>query len=405
MSSVISVEGLSKQYRIGAQRSTGLLSAQLMAIFRSSSPYQMIWALDDVTFDIGEGEVFGIVGRNGSGKSTLLKILAGIVRPTRGTASVRGRVGALLEVGTGFHSELTGRENILFNGTLLGMQRSEIAAKFDEIVEFSGLEKYIDTPIKFYSSGMHARLGFAVAAHLKPEILIVDEVLSVGDMLFQQKSLNRMNELTQSGITTLFVSHNLGSVAAVCGRGMLLDSGVVKSIGAIESVLSEYVAGSGPAEGKVTFSGNEDCAAPFIEASLEREDGSTATEFDLTEDIWLRLRYSVKTPMPGLQLTVKVNAGYEDVAQTFDTDADSFLGAHPAGMFEKRLRINRMFLKEGRYSLSIFSGIPKELFDQHDGAISFDVLASSLDTQFKSYRRDRLGDVVFQGEWSDARSV
>src|SRR5262249_39381612 len=185
------------------------------------------WALDDVTFDVAEGEIFGIIGRNGSGKSTLLKILTGITRPTSGSAAIRGRVGALLEVGTGFHPDLTGRENIYFNGTLLGMSRRDIELRFDEIVAFADVEKFIDTQIKHYSSGMQARLGFAVASHLRPDVLIVDEVLSVGDLVFQEKCVTRMGEMRKSGITTLFVSHNLNSVAALCGRSILLDRGHV----------------------------------------------------------------------------------------------------------------------------------------------------------------------------------
>jgi lipopolysaccharide transport system ATP-binding protein len=402
VSNAITVNGLSKRYQIGAGIGAGLIATSIGDWLRGSSPPNDLWALDDVSFAVPEGEVFGIVGRNGSGKSTLLKILAGIVRPTRGTATVRGRVGALLEVGTGFHPQLSGRENIYFNGALLGMPRAEISAKFDEIVAFSGLEKFIDTPIKYYSSGMHARLGFAVAAHLKPEILIIDEVLSVGDVLFQQKSLERMGELTRSGITALFVSHNLGSVAAVCSRGLLLDGGHIKAIGKIHDVLNSYIVRGDVGNAKVTFDENPESPAPFHFAQLEHADGTPATEFDLTDDIWLRLRYSVKVPLAALQLAVLLRAGYEDLSQSFDTDADAYLGTHPHGLFERRLRINKMFLKEGRYSLSISTGVPAEMFDHHSDLLSFDVVAHSLDTQSKSFRRDRQGRVVFQGEWTEA---
>ena len=402
MLNAITVDGLSKRYQIGPGMGAGLISASIGNWLRGSSSPKDLWALDDVCFEVPEGEVFGIVGRNGSGKSTLLKILAGIVRPTRGTAAVRGRVGALLEVGTGFHPQLSGRENVYFNGALLGMPRAEISAKFDEIVAFSGLEKFIDTPIKYYSSGMHARLGFAVAAHLKPEILIIDEVLSVGDVLFQQKSLERMGDLTRSGITALFVSHNLGSVAAVCSRGLLLDSGHITAIGKIYDVLNSYIVRGDARDAKVTFDLNSESPAPFHFAQLEHADGTPTTEFDMTDDIWLRMRYSIKVPLAALQLTVLLRAGYEDLAQSFDTDADAYLGTHPPGVFERRMRINKMFLKEGRYSVSVFTGIPTELFDNHSDVLAFDVVAHSLDTQSKSFRRDRQGRVVFQGEWTEA---
>lgn len=247
---VIEVERLSKKYRIGNRRSDSLY-ASLGAMFSfSTKPKSEIWALKDISFSVEEGDVFGIIGPNGSGKSTLLKILSRITQPTAGRAMTNGRVSSLLEVGTGFHPELTGRENVFLNGSILGMRRAEIKARFDEIVEFSGVEKFIDTPVKHYSSGMYVRLAFSVAAHLQPEILLVDEVLSVGDLAFQEKSLGKMKEVAGSGRTILFVSHNLAAVRQLCTKGIFLQNGAVELEGAIHEIISGY---SGMFESKPVF--------------------------------------------------------------------------------------------------------------------------------------------------------
>ncbi|MBX3744355.1 MAG: ABC transporter ATP-binding protein [Verrucomicrobiae bacterium] len=206
----------------------------------NNDPSDIIWALKDVSFEVKHGEVLGIIGRNGAGKSTLLKILSRITEPTSGRATVYGRVGSLLEVGTGFHPDLTGRENVYLNGTILGMKKREVDARFDEIVDFSGVEKFIDTPVKRYSSGMRVRLAFAVAAHLEPEVLIVDEVLAVGDAEFQTKCLGKMQDIAVLGRTVLFVSHNLGAVRALCNRGLLIGSGTIIFDGAVERCLDCY---------------------------------------------------------------------------------------------------------------------------------------------------------------------
>ncbi len=236
---VIEVIGLSKKFAIG--REFGDIRQSIKNIFSIKNKNKSeIWALDDVNFKIQEGEVFGIIGPNGSGKSTLLKILSKITYPTRGKAILRGRVASLLEVGTGFHPELTGRENIYLNGSILGMKRQEIKKKFNEIVDFSGIETFIDTPVKHYSSGMYVRLAFSVAAHLEPEILLVDEVLSVGDLEFREKSMGKMKDVANNGRTVLFVSHNLGFVKNICKKGMLLSEGKVKYQGDILKVVNKY---------------------------------------------------------------------------------------------------------------------------------------------------------------------
>jgi lipopolysaccharide transport system ATP-binding protein len=243
---VVHAEGVGKQYRLG-QLTGGyrLLSETISDRFRSlgrrDGPREEFWALRDVGFEIERGETFGIVGHNGAGKSTLLKILSRVTPPTEGEVHLRGRVGALLEVGTGFHQELTGRENIFLNGAILGMRRAEIERKFDEIVDFAEVERFIDTPVKRYSSGMYLRLAFAVAAHLEPEVLIVDEVLSVGDLSFQEKCLGRMERVAGEGRTVIFVSHNLTAVSKLCNRAMLLDHGAKVTEGATDAVIESYI--------------------------------------------------------------------------------------------------------------------------------------------------------------------
>jgi lipopolysaccharide transport system ATP-binding protein len=257
--SIITVSNLSKAYRIGkkAERAdsfVGMLQESIMAPFRNWKRLGQVnggenmadnavhWALREISFDIKEGEVLGVIGRNGAGKSTLLKIMSRITEPTSGEVRVRGRVASLLEVGTGFHPELSGRENVYLNGTILGMHKKEIDRKFDEIVDFSGVEKFLDTPIKRYSSGMKVRLAFAVAAHLDPEILIIDEVLAVGDIEFQNKCMGKMRDVSTGGRTVVFVSHNMPAVQALCKTGVLLSESRLRAFGPIEDVLGTYLA-------------------------------------------------------------------------------------------------------------------------------------------------------------------
>jgi lipopolysaccharide transport system ATP-binding protein len=255
----IQVKNLSKRYRIGLKEELhdsfigGMASwiisplnnfrkLKRLSDFKGSNDSEdIIWALKDISFDVNRGEIIGIIGHNGAGKSTLLKILSRIVEPTSGTATVNGRVSSLLEVGTGFHRELTGRENIYLNGTILGMSKAEIDSKMKEIIEFSEIEKFIDTPVKRYSSGMYVRLAFAVAAHLEPEILIVDEVLAVGDVQFRRKCIGKMSDVAQAGRTVLFVSHNMGAIRKLCTRCILIEDGVIDSIGEVDEIIMKYV--------------------------------------------------------------------------------------------------------------------------------------------------------------------
>ncbi len=307
MAIALRAEGLSKQYIIGTQREryrtlreslTALGTAPLRAVrsafrrgveARANRQEALVWALQDASFEIERGEVVGIIGRNGAGKSTLLKLLSKITEPTRGFAEVHGRVGSLLEVGTGFHNELTGRENIYLNGAILGMRKAEIEAKFDEIVAFAEVEQFIDTPVKRYSSGMYLRLAFAVAAHLEPEILLVDEVLAVGDATFQKKCLGKLGTVAKEGRTVLFVSHNMGAIRSMCTKGVVLEKGRVQESGEIGAAMAAYYrligalefeapsADDGPSRsgfGRVVI----DCdGAETIEQSKEFEAATTLT--------------------------------------------------------------------------------------------------------------------------------
>jgi lipopolysaccharide transport system ATP-binding protein len=249
----IRVEGLSKLYRLGAKEHyrtlrdtlTDTFMSPFRSLWRGASPREeaeTLWALKDVTFDVKHGEVIGIIGRNGAGKSTLLKILSRITEPTEGRAEIRGRVGSLLEVGTGFHPELSGRENIFLNGAILGMKKAEIQRKFDEIVAFAEVEKFIDTPVKHYSSGMYVRLAFAVAAHMEPEILVVDEVLAVGDLEFQKKCLGKMGDVAKGGRTVILVSHSMASIASLCATAVSLKDGRLAYHGAVDEAINRYLA-------------------------------------------------------------------------------------------------------------------------------------------------------------------
>jgi lipopolysaccharide transport system ATP-binding protein len=300
------VEGLGKRYRTGLRASYGRLSETLYQLPRAvvrrrpagEAPTNVVWALRDVSLQIDQGEAVGIVGRNGAGKTTLLKILSQITEPTEGRVGVNGRVGSLLEVGTGFHPELTGRENILLNGAILGMRRREILRKFDDIVEFAETGAYLDTPVKRYSSGMYVRLAFAVAAHLEPDILIVDEVLAVGDAAFQQKCLGKMGDVAREGLTVLFVSHNVALVSALCRRACWLDGGRLIADGSTEDILQRYL-GSVRSYASLPLDEREDRkgdgTARFTSIAIEPADGSGV--IDSGSSLRITLRYRADEPL------------------------------------------------------------------------------------------------------------
>ncbi len=312
MTAVIKAENLSKLYRLGAAKSDSLRDALMNFVKKSlrSKEKDELWALRDVSFSLAEGETVGIIGNNGAGKSMLLKILSRITKPTGGTVELRGRVGSLLEVGTGFHNELTGRENIFLNGAILGMKGAEIEKQFDEIVAFSELEKFLDTPVKHYSSGMYMRLAFAVAAHLEPEILIVDEVLAVGDMAFQKKCLNKMREVSQSGRTILFVSHDLSAITRICSRGIALSDGKIVSDGATTDVVRQYLSSSWGMTAERSFEADKrPPASEFVKLKKVRivdETGKGAGSFDVRRKIGIEVTYEVlqagKILLPNFQV-------------------------------------------------------------------------------------------------------
>ncbi len=323
MSTAIEFNHISKQYRLGLV-STKTLTSDLnrwwqMNVLRKEDPYlkvgetndrskkalsDFVWALKDIDFKVEQGDVVGIIGKNGAGKSTLLKLLSRVTTPTTGTIKARGRIASLLEVGTGFHSELTGRENIYMNGAILGMSKHEINRKLDEIVDFSGCERYIDTPVKRYSSGMMVRLGFAVAAHLDPEILVVDEVLAVGDAEFQKKAIGKMKDVSQGeGRTVLFVSHNMGSIRQLCKHGVLLENGQMKLIGEISHVIDEYMKSAHDTDFEAFYNRPTiDPTKPFqmLHAEFQNEKGEMRQIFSCDEDIILEMTFLVRERIPGI---------------------------------------------------------------------------------------------------------
>jgi homopolymeric O-antigen transport system ATP-binding protein len=299
----IHIDRLSKRYRIGELQSAyGTLRDTMASRARRlvrrdhAQHYEEIWALRDVSLEIPEGQVLGVIGRNGAGKSTLLKILTRITTPTSGTAEIRGRVGSLLEVGTGFHPELTGRENIFLNGSVLGMKRRAIQSKFDEIVEFSGVEQFIDTPVKRYSSGMSVRLAFSVAAHLEPEVLLVDEVLAVGDAEFQRRCLGRMEDLSQSGRTVVFVSHQMQAVAQLCDRAIYMEKGQVVLDGRSGDVVAEYLQLVGGSSSERVWTDDDapgDDLVRLLAVRVVDEDGALVSGVDVRRPVGIEISFRV----------------------------------------------------------------------------------------------------------------
>ena len=277
---------------------------------KSDEKENIIWALRDISFNVKPGEVVGIIGKNGAGKSTLLKVLSRITHPTSGQVELFGRISSLLEVGTGFHPELTGRENIYLNGTILGMNKAEIDFKFEEIVEFSGVKRFIDTPVKFYSSGMRVRLAFSVAAHLEPEILLIDEVLSVGDAAFQKKSLGKMEEVSKEGRTVLFVSHNMGAVRSLCSRGLLLENGTLVKDGDVDQVINCYlsnkVVSTAGRLGWTEADAPQDKDLILFGIELFSETGEVRTAFQIDEGFEIRVHYEIKEEVRNLRLYLRL---------------------------------------------------------------------------------------------------
>ncbi len=386
---VIHVKNLSKKYIIGAsQVRYDTLRDLLVNAFKA--PFQkkqkdesrVLWALRDISFDIERGSVIGIVGRNGAGKSTLLKVLSRVTDPTSGIGEIRGRVGSLLEVGTGFHPELTGRENILLNGAILGMKRTEIENKFDEIVEFSEVSKFIDTPVKRYSSGMYLRLAFAVAAHLEPDILVVDEVLAVGDAEFQRKCLGKMSDVADQGRTVLFVSHNMSAILRLTDETMVLEKGkVIKRAPSAEAV--DYYLSSGFVEtGERRWDDDEVPinAAPFkpIALRIKNAQGLVVNTVRSVEEMTIEFEYELSSAITGLRVGLYLmSTRGEFIFTTFDTDEPSVYEKHTvreAGHYISRCTIPADTFNEGRFVVGVNASTYRiKRYFQDERAITFNI--------------------------------
>lgn len=384
----VSAEHLGKQYRLreregyrtlreSLSRAAGGAVNRLRRRSRAGEPSrrsESFWALRDVSLEVKQGDVLGILGRNGAGKSTLLKILSRITAPTTGHARLRGRMGSLLEVGTGFHPELTGRENIQLNGSILGMSRAEIARHFDEIVAFAEIEKFLDMAVKHYSSGMYMRLAFAVAAHLDPEILVIDEVLAVGDTAFQKKCLQKMNSVARDGRTILFVSHNMAAVTSLCNRGLLLENGQSIAAGTIAEVINRYSQSGAGLSGTHWRGDHGDENVRLRETWVTSIDPTGA--FDTASELEVGIRIQVQRPVDGLVFGFRLLSQYDyELAYVLYDDAEhSTPPIVQPGEVTKRFLIPANTLAEGAYKIAISIGIhnvkPIVLFSEH-GSLSF----------------------------------
>ena len=363
----IRAEHLGKQYRIGSPAVSYRTLRETLAerfsapLRRLSGQAETIWALRDVSFDVRQGQVIGIIGRNGAGKSTLLKILSRVTYPTTGGAEIHGRVGSLLEVGTGFHPELTGRENILLNGAILGMKRSEIESKFDEIVDFSEVGQFIDTPVKRYSSGMYLRLAFAVAAHLEPEILVVDEVLAVGDAEFQRKCLGKMSDVAQQGRTVLFVSHNMSAILRLTEECLVIEKGTLALRAPTPQAVDFYLSRGFSDEGQRTWEADEvpASAEPFRPLAMRvcSPQGKVTDTLRSVEPVTVEVEYQLTAPVTGLRVGIYLmSTRGEYIFTTFDTDdPEQFerYSVRPAGHYTSRCTIPADMLNEGRFVIGV----------------------------------------------------
>ena len=416
----IKIENVSKQYRLGLV-STGTLSHDLnrwwaTKVMRKEDPYlkigevndrttkgssDYVWALKDINMEIKQGDVVGIIGKNGAGKSTLLKLLSRVTAPTTGTISYKGRIASLLEVGTGFHPELTGRENIYMNGAIMGMSKAEITRKLDEIVDFSGCERYLDTPVKRYSSGMTVRLGFAIAAHIEPDILVVDEVLAVGDAEFQKKAIGKMQDVSRGeGRTVLFVSHNMKSIRRLCRTGVLLENGTIKCTGDVGYVVDKYLSlyqDNDGLKGNVVFESDETKTHQFLEAKFVHQDGNVIeTPVDVDEEIYLSLKYQVRKSVCAHLAFYFMNLQEEIVWYEERTDFYKHYVDLETGVYSSIIKIPNPFLKPGRYSLTIgFMDMNRKVNDLQKDILNIEI------SDKKIFRiGDRAGSIYFPIEWN-----
>ncbi|MBE3602979.1 ABC transporter ATP-binding protein [bacterium] len=417
MQPIIRVEKLGKRYAIGRRENlvtireaiTGAMLAPIRALRRlngrtADRSAEHFWALKDVSFEVAPGEVLGVIGRNGAGKSTLLKILSRITEPTAGRVELHGRVGSLLEVGTGFHQELTGRENIFLSGAIMGMRRAEIIRKFDEIVAFAEIDDFIDTPVKRYSSGMYVRLAFAVAAHLEPEILLVDEVLAVGDVGFQKKCLGKMGEVAHGGRTVLFVSHNMAAVEALCKRCLMLSGGTLAANGDPMTVMARYVAESAPpdsgAADLTVHPGRRHGDTPTM-TRVELGDGAGPARgaIRIGDPMEIRVSYRAARPLrPVLGSVIKTSYG-APVFCVSDRFCAQLAQCEPRAEATIVCRIERLMLIPGNYSIDLWLGDARGDFDVVYDAIGFEVLPADL-TGTGRLPPPNIGAVFCEAAWS-----
>lgn len=423
---VIRAENLGKSYLIGhekQERYTALrdvlankakqIVRKTGQIFRggqimSGNELEEFWALKDVNFELKQGDRLGIIGRNGAGKSTLLKVLSRITDPTAGRIQIKGRSASLLEVGTGFHPELSGRENIYLNGAILGMSRIEIKKRFDEIVDFSGVEKFLDTPVKRYSSGMHVRLAFSVAAHLESDILIVDEVLAVGDFEFQKKCLGKMEEVSiGGGRTVLFVSHNMGAVRSLCTKGILIGDGKITKSGSIDHVIDEYVRPSNKLLiDQTTWSTHNDNSIPLqvLSVGITDKEGVFRTNFDATEEIHLIISHKCNEVLIGSTVLVSIFHNGIEMIHSFDTDIfANRLAKRNIGNYTDCIVIPKGLFKAGIISISIRTALLNKgitIQDETD-VLKFDLEDLYEDTSFKGYAGNRDGILRISPLWKN----
>jgi lipopolysaccharide transport system ATP-binding protein len=403
---VIQVENLSKKYIIGHQKQEryssfrdviangarsiwqGLSSDRKVTLDDRSEEF---WALKDVSFEIKQGDRVGIIGRNGAGKSTLLKILSRITEPTSGKISIKGRVASLLEVGTGFHPELTGRENIYLNGAILGMDRSEIKKKFDEIVAFAEVEKFLDTPVKRYSSGMYVRLAFAVAAHLEPEILIVDEVLAVGDAQFQKKCLGKLEDVGKEGRTVLFVSHNIGAILSLTQKCLFLEKGYLVFNGSSEESTERYLT-TGYSSGRLWRNPiRRNTPIRIIECMILDENGAIDGELDVRRDFIVETIYEVCNAVQGANISLNVHGSDgSHIMSLEDCDQDNgLLEYRQQGIYKTQVRIPGLWLNNGRYILRVGTGITGVELYENVEALIFNLVETG-DVNTRGHRKGYL---------------
>ncbi|MBL7886950.1 MAG: ATP-binding cassette domain-containing protein [Flavobacterium sp.] len=425
---VIKVENISKAYQIG-QIGSGTLSRDIdrfwqTKILGKEDPFlkigetndrsvkgesDIVWSLKDINFEINQGEALGIIGKNGAGKSTLLKLLSRVTSPTTGEIKVKGRIASLLEVGTGFHPELSGRENIYLNGAILGMRKKEITRKLDEIIAFSGVERYIDTPVKRYSSGMYVRLAFAVAAHLESEILIVDEVLAVGDAEFQKKCLGKMGDISKGeGRTILFVSHNMNAIQNLCSKVLILNNGQINFNGNVDSGLKQYLNSkeiNSSIEAITNFmESQEDSEFKFLHYDLFQSDIDDNNFFS-EKDITLKFEYQVKSDIAGLRVGFDlIDIATEQVLfRSFNDDDSDFIATTPKGIYSSTVVIPALFLKEGIYAIKFSIGIHSVRWLVHDNDLTLTFFVTNKSGVNKAYLDNRPGVIMPQLKWTNIK--